>query len=669
MPDYYQNPYDDDQRRTGGAQANGQTGAATQASVQNAGQQSKPSDPYAAYANLGQSWANTISGAKKGGLATRTSDQSPDWNPGEPPQGPFPRYVDNEVTQYPDYSNPPQPPVSIPPSVNTTYVPPQPNAQVPASNTSDQGATNPDVPNAPSLEPTAPRQKPQSVSDETWSKAQLWVQQAGPEYAWLLDKPEAIDQYTKEAYDLEALGVTGLNFTDWARVRDYNSPIDRGTLKAPPQFLQMGGDDHAYETMVRWLADGSSKYGTGVMKPYAETLQRAPGLISAYENEMQQAEQNGFTGIHFVDWLVNQGGFPSPMAGQMGQESSDAAAAWARFRATGSSEPEPQPMWPGGPPPPEPGFVAPPGTMGGPPLPPPTSPQGPIPSEPPHEYPNESAPIVPPGLVPPIAVPPVVASPPPASQYPPDFDATTLRMANVDYLDPVYKDAMDEVRRQMMQTGAMSGQIDSGGFGSSMAKGLAPIANQFAAQKGQLQFQAQQANADRLLDKYKFDNADDLQRWLAENEATLTREGIDKNIVLQKWVTENKAQLEREGYDVQKWIADLNAKTGLAQAQLGAEAAHASAGASSAAARYNADLDYKLGTAQLGYNFWNSDQSRQYDDRFNQRGYDLGVQGINRDVYGMDQTQLRYLMDLMYRQSPDARLNGNTIQLPGMTPY
>lgn len=653
MADPFKNPYEDDQRSTGGAQLNGQRGADTFVSSANAGTQQKTGgDPYAAFGNLGSAWAqhSALNKLMQKPEAPAQTQNVPMYEYAMSDQG---GELGGDVETSPSPWQP-APQIEPPPS------PPQPQTETPPPAPPPHPQFTPQTDPDPTR--TQARQKPPNVSDGTWDTAQRWVQQAaekGGNYGWLLDKPEVIDQYTQEATDLESLGVTGLHFTDWARARGYDSSIDSGTLKAPEAFKHVGGDDHTYETMVRWLADGSSKYGAGAMKAYADQLQRAPGLISSYENEMQQAEQAGFTGIHFVDWLANQqGGFHSPLAGQMGQESADAAARWAGHASTGQ-----EPLWPGGPPPPPPGFVPPPGTLGGPPL-PPYAAQPPAPQTPPGGPPVAQPPMVPPH-VDQVLRPGGPGRPP--SPYPPDFDATTLRAANVDYLDPAYKDAMDEVRRQMMQAGAVSGSLDSGGFGATLAHQLAPIANQFAQQKGQLQFQAQQENANRLLDKYKFDNGQDLAKFLAANKDELDRYGIDQNTVLTQWVQNNKAQLEREGYDLQKVLAQMQAEAGISAASINASAAHAGAGAAADAARYNADLDYKLGREQVDYNYWNSDAARQSEDQFNQRGYDLGVLGINRDIYGMDQTQLRYLMGLMNSQSPDARLSQPN--LPGMFPY
>jgi hypothetical protein len=108
--------------------------------------------------------------------------------------------------------------------------------------------------------------------------------------------------------------------------------------------------------------------------------------------------------------------------------------------------------------------------------------------------------------------------------------------------------------------------------------------------------------------------------------------------------------------DYMQGMAGIGANYGLGQDRLGFD-------------YYNANQNYDLGRGQLGYNYWNSGQQRAYDDMFNQRGYDLGVYGINRDVYGMDQAQQRYLMDLMWRMSPGGQMGGGYFPTPGMFPY
>lgn len=414
------------------------------------------------------------------------------------------------------------------------------------------------------------------------------------------------------------------------------------------EIERMGGNADQYGTFMRWIGDGMSKYGTEAMRPYVEHIRRAPGIISSYHEDMNQAARNGVTGIHFVDWLGHQfGGFTSPLAGQMGEGSAAAAKRWADIKQGNYGGPPSRPL---------PTRTTQPRTTppAPPQQPPPTNPATPPPAQP-GTGGQPPAPTTPPATAPQPTV-PLTLDP---SMLSPEVDLS--------YLDPVYQDALEKVREQMMHAGSITGAIDSGGFGQSLSEGMAPLANQFAAQKGQLYYQAQQANADRILDRYKFDNTQDLEKFLAQNKNDLERYGIDQNVLLQRWLQENRAQLEREGFDVQKWIAEMQGKYGLEGARIQADAAGAAAAASSSAAKYNADLDYQLGMSRLGYDFWNSKQGYTYDDIFNKRNYDLGVLGINRDIYGMDQAQWRYLIDSMYRQSPDARLS--MVNLPGMMPY
>lgn len=257
------------------------------------------------------------------------------------------------------------------------------------------------------------------------------------------------------------------------------------------------------------------------------------------------------------------------------------------------------------------------------------------------------------------------------------FDPNILPSSNVgDWLDPVQQDAMDRIARQLRHEGSLTGATNSGGFIPGMTEALAPVANQFAAQKGQLMYQDQQAKADRLLDQYKFDNTLQLQQWIETNKNELERYGIDQNVLLGRYNADAgvksagigasaSANAARYGADASRYNAELDyrqgmagigANYGLGQDRLGYD-------------YYNANQNYDLGKNQIGYNYWNSGQQRQYDDMFNQRGYDLGVYGVNRDVYGMDQAQQRYLMDLMWRMSPGGQMGGGYFPSPGVFPY
>lgn len=275
---------------------------------------------------------------------------------------------------------------------------------------------------------------------------------------------------------------------------------------------------------------------------------------------------------------------------------------------------------------------------------------------------------------------PGTTTPPPATGAAtpsiPSLNAANLPNVDLSWFDPIKKNALDDAQRRALHLGSLSGAVNSGGFIPGVTEELGKVGAQYDAQKGGMMFQAQQAAADRILDQYKFDNSQQLQKWIKEHEFELQRYGIDQNVLLGRFQAEQQARAAGYAADASagaaQYAADasrygntldfirgmygINADYGLGQDRLGFDF-------------WNAGNANALGWGNLGYNYWDSAQNRAMQDQFNQRNYDLGVYGINRDVYGMDQAQQRYLMDLLWRQSPGGMLSTPGFQLPGQFPY
>lgn len=227
------------------------------------------------------------------------------------------------------------------------------------------------------------------------------------------------------------------------------------------------------------------------------------------------------------------------------------------------------------------------------------------------------------------------------------FDPNVLPSSNVgSWLDPVQQDAMDRLTRQLRHEGSLTGATNSGGFIPGMAEKLAPVANQFAAQKGQLMFQDQQAKADRLLDKYKFDNAQQLQSWIEQNRQELERYGIDQNVLLGRYNADKQIQ-----------AAGIGARASTAAARYGADASRYNSLLDYLSSQYSTDANYDLGMGNLGLGFYNAGNQ-----------YNLGLYGADID---RENNMMNYLSRI-YGMSPDMLrllMQGDPSQLiPGMSP-
>lgn len=198
---------------------------------------------------------------------------------------------------------------------------------------------------------------------------------------------------------------------------------------------------------------------------------------------------------------------------------------------------------------------------------------------------------------------------------------------DLSWFDKIQQDALDAARRQGTHLASLTGAVDSGGFVPGMQEEFNRLVNQFGAQKGAMMFEAQQNAAARILDKYKFDNAQDLQKWIKENEFALTQAGIDAGILTARY----SADAQRDA------------------AQSAASAAGEAAMYSADAARYNALLDYQLGQQRLGFDRYATDQGNAIN--WGQLG--LGFQNSNNQynlgLYGTDVAREANIMDYMNR--------------------
>lgn len=474
--------------------------------------------------------------------------------------------------------------------------------------------------------PVQPNGVPTDWTQFDWETANRWLAGAaaegyGEQYKWLItpEGRDAMRDFHRDADNLRALGITNLQFTDWARMEGHNSPIDRGTLAPPQSHTQMGGSASDYETMIRWLAHGAAQYGADAMKPYAEHMQRAPGSITAYHNDLNYAKSQGYKEFHYVDWL-KMNGVPSPLAGQISAESTANAAAWYAHLHQPPTPPPGGGGWPHNTPPPQPPA---------PPTPPPTTPPPPVPPTPPPTPPPQ----------PPAPPTPPPTTPPPGTGDPWDFEGQLSKQIS-DYekrVNPLFQQQRDDIQRRTLHAGALTGALNSGGFGETLNDALA---QQYAQEQSTVapQIAAMSMNAQALaLDKFKTDMNTILTREQIASNADLERSaqalqkyGIDHNDLLERY----KADLALKGIQYSS-NAQVNA------ASLNAAAGQAAAAAQLEASRYATDMRYRTDLFQ-------GDVARER----NIMDYILGLGAINKDW-----------MDLFLAADPFGFLTGN--QPPG----
>jgi hypothetical protein len=182
------------------------------------------------------------------------------------------------------------------------------------------------------------------------------------------------------------------------------------------------------------------------------------------------------------------------------------------------------------------------------------------------------------------------------------------------YMQALFGRQSSELQRRLDAKGANAGVLQSGGHLQASADAQANLQAQQGGQLGDYLFQDAQSLREQ-----------ELKKWLGNLQSQDSRYGADR---------------------------------GLDAAIQNATASQMGAMASANASKYNADLDYRLGTERL-----------RYDDVFNQRGYDLGIFGINRDVYQTDQNNMRQYLQMLYGMSPSGQMNGLPFGLPAPYTY
>lgn len=210
-----------------------------------------------------------------------------------------------------------------------------------------------------------------------------------------------------------------------------------------------------------------------------------------------------------------------------------------------------------------------------------------------------------------------------------------------DMLNHAFERMQNQYARAARAQAALTGEINSGGFGANLNEGLSGLSAQQSALLGDFASKGYEAQKERELTQFVESMKDatarfgintnaDLEKFLQKNELELKKWGIEKDDLLQRY----KAQLDLEGT---KYSADA----GVRAASLHAAASAAAANASAAAAKYGADVQRDLGLL-------NADIDREN----NIMRFILGLYGTGND-------QLRNLI----ATSPDSWFND--MNIPG----
>jgi hypothetical protein len=191
-------------------------------------------------------------------------------------------------------------------------------------------------------------------------------------------------------------------------------------------------------------------------------------------------------------------------------------------------------------------------------------------------------------------VPPPVRGP--NTPLPPDptmtsfEDILTKTLSQVQQrFDPMFQQQQDDLQRRLTHNASLTGALDSGGFGETMATGLNQLAGQQSAQVAPIIADLQKTAQQQSLDKYQSELAAAVQKEQIRTNADLERfaqdlqrYGIDKDTLLKEYT----AQLALKG---QMYSADK----GVDAAALQAAASSAAASAGAEAARYGAQLGFQ----------------------------------------------------------------------------
>lgn len=544
----------------------------------------------------------------------------------------------------------------------------------------------------------------------------LYEYAATPGYEYLKDQPDLLRGYYQYVDDLRTrlkeVGFDGsaadrLDFVDYLAHQGQASPLagragyDTWTdmPSAPsPNFTPSGGSGGYTVTTSGNPSNGVDPAIVGLAYQYAAADPRYGWLVQspmAIQEYQDWANQTGNTDVDIVDWLKHQDAYANranPLAGRNGYDTflykMDANGQRVARDAAPAANPNSPPP-PGttitpsggsggyaatGPAPaPPPATVPPPA-----PQPQPAPTPSPAPAPPPATAPTPPtvaapppapAPPTPPPTAPPATVPPPAATPSSTTPTPPNPNDLIASLHSV--LDPGFQWEQDQLTRSARAASAANGGYadDSGGAGANLLNAQQALAANQGTRLSDYVTSADQKALDRALQYYMTNTQAGTSRYqvdadkaIAAMNADVQRFGITTNADIEQGKIDfGKYQIDKTDL-LERYKAELALKGQQysADKQLDAAALQKAASASIAASnerasKYAADLQHATDIANLGQNDINS-----------KRNYDLGVLGINSNIYSTDQNNLLKYLQLLFSASPTGQLGGGLpFQLPG----
>jgi hypothetical protein len=700
---YSPQPYGSQNNVYGGAPNNGFSGSQTSASQQNASAQrpSGGSTPASAFGDFSSAWGQAITPPPYVPQPAQERYYASMMSGGPPveaqaaseaqPAGTAGGWTPKPIVNWSNASEPPDgfapPSYTEPPSNTPLTAAPQ------FSGSSNSLAAEPDKTRAV-----------EQPTDPFYQK--LYEYAAAPGYEYLHDQPDLLRGYYAYVDQLRnALKAVGFNGTqadqvdivDWLKHQGQASP-DAGRrgydtymdIPAGPTtgFTPSGGSGGGTFTYVGDPNQGLDPAIAGLAQQYAVDDPRYGWLVQSpvAVQEYQNYANNGNNDVDIVDWLAHQSAYSNnanPLVGRRGYDTylykKDPTSGQLVPRDNSTAQ-QNAPTNAGGPTPPAPSQPALPPTV--PPVVPPVAPPAPAPQAPSVPPPATTAPPPAPPLVPPVvppAPPPAPPVAPPASVTPPSnagsvspdsTDPNTIFANLQKTLAPGFQYEQDQLTRAARASTAANGGYadDSGGAGANLLNAQQGLAANQGTRLSDYAATAEQKSLDRALQYYMTNTTAGTSRYeidtnkaIADMNADVQKLGIRTNADIEQ----GKLDLSRYGIDkndlLDRYKSELSLKGEMYSADKQYDAAAMQKAASSAIAaanertqKYVADLQRLTDVGQLGQNDVNS-----------KRNYDLGVLGINSNVYGIDQNNLLKYYQMLMQFSTPGQLGQLPFQLPG----
>lgn len=265
-----------------------------------------------------------------------------------------------------------------------------------------------------------------------------------------------------------------------------------------------------------------------------------------------------------------------------------------------------KPEKPPAPPPPPPGSVAPP-------TPPPTANRE-IPAPPalPPAAPNPTAP----NTTPP---PPRVDNTAWNEVFMPNIPGTKEITDLIQQMtQPANQQAQDDLARVLRGQAALTGDLNSGGFGNVLGREVGTLANQQQKENADRVFQFDQAARDRALEQYNTDTQRstdvyriDSDKFLQQLNNDTERYNIQTNADLERYLGDQSAALGNRQIDADQLLGYYREEMGLRGIQYTADRGFDRDALNAATERYLGDLNSRLGWGNLALDQYGIDTDAQ----------------------------------------------------------